>query len=277
MPSTKTATTNGSPWFATTRVQAFLSIPTSIWSTSDGDAILLDPGGSEVFPAVFSAVSTGFDPRRITKDIRLAPGPGRHLLAVDVARVQPRDQVLPELALAKLRAALSPARRTLSCTIPDGGMDIVVGARRLQAIPAHYLHSSGNLHLYDPKAKILFSGDVGAALLPPGEDGLFVEDFDRHIRHAEGFPPALDGVRQGQARLVRPRLGVEHRHALSPARRDLSGCRRAAVHRLVLPARGGGIEGLRLPGTWRRAWAGCHRGVSGFSVPQDQNAKRRGS
>ena len=35
--------------------------------TSDGDAILLDPGGSEVFPAVFSAVSTGFDPRRIQK------------------------------------------------------------------------------------------------------------------------------------------------------------------------------------------------------------------
>ena len=48
-------------------------------------------------------------------------------------------------------------------SIPDGGMDIVVGRQRLQAVPAHYLHSSGNFHLYDPKAKILFSGDVGAA------------------------------------------------------------------------------------------------------------------
>jgi flavorubredoxin len=71
--------------------------------------------------------------------------------------------------------------------IPDGGADIQVGSRRLQAIPAHYLHSSGNFHLYDPLAKILFSGDVGSAMLPPGDDSLFVEDFDRHIRHAEGF------------------------------------------------------------------------------------------
>jgi flavorubredoxin len=28
---------------------------------------------------------------------------------------------------------------------------------------------------------------VGAALLPPEEDELFVRDFDKHIRHAEGF------------------------------------------------------------------------------------------
>jgi flavorubredoxin len=72
-------------------------------------------------------------------------------------------------------------------SIPDEGMDILLGNLRLQAVPAHYLHSSGNFHLYDEKAKILFSGDVGAALLPPELDGLFVQDFGKHIRHAEGF------------------------------------------------------------------------------------------
>jgi flavorubredoxin len=72
-------------------------------------------------------------------------------------------------------------------SIPDEGMDIALGSLRLQAMPAHYLHSSGNFHLYDAKAKLLFSGDVGAALLPPEMDGLFVQDFDKHIRHAEGF------------------------------------------------------------------------------------------
>ena len=71
--------------------------------------------------------------------------------------------------------------------IPDPGMTIRLGSLELQAIPAHYLHSSGNHHLYDPKAKILFSGDIGAALLPPDQGGLYVEDFTRHIRHAEGF------------------------------------------------------------------------------------------
>jgi flavorubredoxin len=72
-------------------------------------------------------------------------------------------------------------------SIPDEGMDIPLGALTLKAVPAHYLHSSGNFHLYDPKAKILFSGDVGAALLPEEHNDLFVEDFDQHIRYAEGF------------------------------------------------------------------------------------------
>ncbi|HMZ57514.1 MAG TPA: MBL fold metallo-hydrolase, partial [Leptospiraceae bacterium] len=55
-------------------------------------------------------------------------------------------------------------------------------------VPAHYLHSSGNFHLYDPKAKILFSGDIGAALLPESDDSdLYVKDFDRHIEYIEGF------------------------------------------------------------------------------------------
>jgi flavorubredoxin len=72
--------------------------------------------------------------------------------------------------------------------IPDPGMAIKLGGLELQAIPAHYLHSSGNHHLYDPKAKILFSGDVGQPrCCRPTRTACYVEDFSRHIRHAEGF------------------------------------------------------------------------------------------
>lgn len=71
--------------------------------------------------------------------------------------------------------------------LPDEGAAIPLAGLPLQAIPAHYLHSSGNLHLYDRQAKILFSGDVGAALLPADKQNLFVEDFAGHIRHAEAF------------------------------------------------------------------------------------------
>jgi flavorubredoxin len=71
--------------------------------------------------------------------------------------------------------------------LPDEGGAVPLAGLQLQAIPAHYLHSSGNLHLYDKQAKVLFSGDVGAALLPPEKESLFVEDFSSHIRHAEGF------------------------------------------------------------------------------------------
>ena len=45
---------------------------------------------------------------------------------------------------------------------------MILGGRKLEFIPAHYLHASANFHVYDAEAKVYFSGDVGAALLPPG-------------------------------------------------------------------------------------------------------------
>ncbi len=64
--------------------------------------------------------------------------------------------------------------------IPDEGGSISLDGINLQFIPAHYLHSSGNFHVYDPQAKILMSGDIGAAL--EGQDApLEVENFEEHI------------------------------------------------------------------------------------------------
>ena len=60
-------------------------------------------------------------------------------------------------------------------------------------IPAHYLHSPGQLNLYDPISKILFSGDIGAALVPREDlkskrkPNVFVQDFDSHIKYMEYF------------------------------------------------------------------------------------------
>lgn len=150
------------------------------------DAILLDPGGNEIFPAVFSALSNEFDPRKINKLFASHQDPD--IVSSLSLWLEFNPQV--KCYISWLWASFVPhfgGNQDTFLSIPDAGMDILIGGQRLQAIPAHYLHSSGNFHLYDPKAKILFSGDVGAALLPPGEDYLFVEDFDRHIRYAEGF------------------------------------------------------------------------------------------
>lgn len=57
----------------------------------------------------------------------------------------------------------------------------------LEIIPAHFLHSEGNFTLYDPRSKILFSGDIGTAIFPKGERYVFVEDFTKHLSLMEGF------------------------------------------------------------------------------------------
>ena len=60
-------------------------------------------------------------------------------------------------------------------------MEIRIGKSSLLALPAHFLHSEGNFHFYDPISKILFSGDVGASSVDEQELGAPVRDFDIHI------------------------------------------------------------------------------------------------
>ena len=162
-------------------------IDTNEYIVMQGDkAILTDPGGMEIFPEVFSAITSEMD--------------ACHIIALFSSHQDP--DVISSLSLwlefnPELKCYLSwlwssfiphfGGNGETFIPIPDDGMEIPLGRIRLRAVPAHYLHSSGNFNLYDPTAKVFFSGDIGAALLPQGEDDLFVKDFDRHIRHAEGF------------------------------------------------------------------------------------------
>lgn len=149
-------------------------------------ALLTDPGGMEIFPAVFSAISTEFDPRKIQSLFASHQDPDI------ISSLSLWLDFNPELRcyLSWLWNSFVPhfgGDAKTFIDIPDTGMEILLGSLKLQAVAAHYLHSSGNFHLYDSKAKILFSGDVGAALLPQGMDDLFVSDFDQHIHYAEAF------------------------------------------------------------------------------------------
>ena len=71
-------------------------------------------------------------------------------------------------------------------SIPDEGSTLQLEQIELQFIPAHYLHASGNYHVYDSKAKILMSGDVGAALEPAGAP-LEVDNFAEHAKKMKMF------------------------------------------------------------------------------------------
>lgn len=68
--------------------------------------------------------------------------------------------------------------------IPDQGMDLELNGKILKIIPAHFLHSAGNFQLYDPTAKILYSGDLGMSM---DQDYFTVENFENHIRYLEPF------------------------------------------------------------------------------------------
>ena len=156
---------------------------------SDEEALLLDPGGTEIFPAVL---------REISRHIRI-----EQIQAFFASHQDP--DIFSSLPLwlglcpgAKIhipwmwRGFLAHYGYDFVANfvdIPDEGGILRIGnrGRELQLVPAHYCHSPGNFSLYDPTAKILFSGDIGAALLPEDQQGLFVKDFDQHIAYMRGF------------------------------------------------------------------------------------------
>ncbi|QOP41161.1 MBL fold metallo-hydrolase [Sulfurimonas marina] len=71
--------------------------------------------------------------------------------------------------------------------LPDPGAKISFGDNYLQFVPAHFLHSPGNFTLYDSRSKILFSGDIGAAVMPVHDIYKEVHNFDKHLTLLEAF------------------------------------------------------------------------------------------
>ncbi|AOL15401.1 MBL fold metallo-hydrolase [Sulfolobus sp. A20] len=153
----------------------------------DGDkGVLLDPGGYFVFERVYENVKQFINPNNIIAILYSHQDPdviGSLNLWLDVspeAKIYVSalwERFLPHIGVGGIKIV----------DIPDKGMDIKCNNIMIKAIPAHFMHSPGNFHYYDPRAKIYFSGDLGAAVFPEGKWYLFVENFDEHKKLMEGF------------------------------------------------------------------------------------------
>lgn len=161
-------------------------IDTNQYMIVDGSrALLMDPGGIELFASMLTSVLKIVEAEQVTDLFASHQDPDI------ISSLGMWDQVLPK---SKLHGpwmwegfirhfGMENIRYE---AIPDEGSTLRLGRTELQFVPAHYLHSSGNFHVYDREAKIYFSGDVGAAL-EPGEPGLFVESFHQHTQYMETF------------------------------------------------------------------------------------------
>jgi flavorubredoxin len=151
----------------------------------NGEAMLLDPGGHKVYSKVmaktFSALG-GASLRYLFlshQDPDIVAAVNGWLMTTDATAYISALWVrfVPHFGLDHLLE-----HRLLP--IPDEGARFDMGGGTLFALPAHFLHSEGNFQLYDPIAKILYTGDLGASL---GQDYIEVADFDAHLKYMEGF------------------------------------------------------------------------------------------
>ncbi len=145
--------------------------------------ILLDPGGIHIFPKVVSNVTKYIDLDDIQYIFFSHQDPDVSSGIPMWLSVTPANIYISELWVRFLpHFGITDLSRIKG--IPDSGMRIDY----LDIIPAHFMHSPGNHIAYDPKANILFSADIGAAVFG-GNKYLFVDDdnFNSHINIMEGF------------------------------------------------------------------------------------------
>ncbi|MBK8396030.1 MAG: MBL fold metallo-hydrolase [Leptospiraceae bacterium] len=157
--------------------------------TKGKNTIITDPGGSEIFPAVVSSLSTSINPKSI--EYIFASHQDPDIVSSLSLWLDMNEEI--KCFASRIWTSFLPhfgGNNETFISIPDNGMKFNFYDLELEFVPAHYLHSSGNFHIYDSKAKLYFSGDIGAALLPHDyleENDIYVQDFDNHIQYCKGF------------------------------------------------------------------------------------------
>ena len=153
---------------------------------SGSKGMLLDPGGTEIFPEVVTAVSDYLPVENIEVIFGSHQDPDIISSLALWLGICPQAKVYVPWLWTGFITHFGCDKSQL-VGVPDEGRIVELAGHKVELIPAHYLHSSGNLHVYDPISKILFTGDVGAALLPDDVNHLFVENFEQHIQYMEMF------------------------------------------------------------------------------------------
>ena len=150
-----------------------------------GEGLVLDPGGPKIFPNVVVESRNRLKSGRLRyvflshQDPDVLTSLNAWMIDTDAEIVMSRlwYRFVPHFGIEQLvTERMTP--------VPDEGQWLQLGDTEVALLPAHFLHSCGNFHLYDPVSRTLFSGDLGASV---GADYTTVTDFDAHIPKMLGF------------------------------------------------------------------------------------------
>jgi len=153
-----------------------------------GHASLIDPGGEQTYSRLFMAISEYMNVQGLDyiiashQDPDIVASLNKWLVGTHAKVIVPEiwERFIPHFT----RPGKSKGRLI---TMPDKGLNIKLGENTLKAIPAHFLHAEGNYQFYDPKSKILFSGDMGANLCPNEDLNIPVKKLSEVMPYMDGF------------------------------------------------------------------------------------------
>ncbi len=164
---------------------AFLSVNQYL-IIQHGVGVLIDPGSEAIFDELYEQVSEYIDIAKIKFIFFSHQDPDVSGSIGAWAAVTPAKFIMSSLWVRFMsHYGFMDMQRVV--VLPDHGAQLKFGSDSLKFIPAHFLHSPGNFSLYDTRSKVLFSGDIGAAVLPSVAGAKEVMDFQAHLEALEGF------------------------------------------------------------------------------------------
>ena len=152
-----------------------------------GRGVLLDPGGVHLFSRVVTAISRFISVDKIDtiffshQDPDVSSGIALWL-GITKAKIYISSlwvRFMPHFGIVDISRMVPIPDKGMSISLPSGS--------NMKCIPSHFMHSPGQFGLYDERSRILFSGDIVAAVFDDDNETTFVEDFEKHLPLIEGF------------------------------------------------------------------------------------------
>lgn len=160
----------------------------------EGAGYLLEPGGFDRFAPVFKKVCYLMSPSAISHLYFSHQDPD--ICASFPSWVKWNEDI--QLIISSLWQRFMPHYESRDVTgksyrlnyipVGDEGATITLkSGGRLECVSAPYLHSPGNILLFDSESGFLFSGDVGASVYKDSAFHLVVDNWDAQLKAMQGF------------------------------------------------------------------------------------------
>ena len=149
---------------------------------------IIDPGGNLAFNELFMGMIQHFPPHKLSYIIASHADP-------DIIASLDRwlTSTKADLVISRVWERFVPHFTKVGKTenrvigVADSGGHLPLGRHHLVLLPAHFMHSEGNFHFYDPVSRILFTGDLGVSMMSGEQARVPVTELGPHIAKMEGF------------------------------------------------------------------------------------------
>jgi flavorubredoxin len=153
-----------------------------------GVGAVIDPGGNLAFNELYLSLSRFFPPQGLKYIVASHADPD---IIASLDRWMTSTKA--KLVISRIWERFAPHFTKVGKTedrvigVPDAGGRLPLGENELWLLPAHFMHSEGNFHFWDPVSRILFTGDLGVSLLSGAEAARPIRELAPHLPKMEGF------------------------------------------------------------------------------------------